>query len=323
MHEVLEGCCIRAIASVLPSTQHPLSTFIPTYGESYVTRFQQMVGIERLHLAMPQQRASDFALAAAQQLFKHHPDIHPSDVDALFFLSQTPDQLSPITASRLQKSLGLPPTLLALDVNQGCTGFVAGLLLAANLLQNSAIRNVLIVGGDTLSHHLSAEHPSTAMSFSDGGFAAIVGKEDKRIWTFETLNEPSYAISLPHQGTLQVEGAEIFNFTLSNVTAQIQALPTPDYYLVGQTNAFILHQLARACGCDEQKMPCRIAQRGNTSGASLPTLICDLAAEGLSGKHSVTLTAFGVGLSTMSVYLQLDFNCACPVSFLSPTGDFI
>ncbi|MDO5462548.1 MAG: 3-oxoacyl-[acyl-carrier-protein] synthase III C-terminal domain-containing protein [bacterium] len=323
MREVLNGCTLRAVTSVLPATQRALTDFIPVCGKDYVERFQTIVGVETLHLATPEQKASDFALAAAQKLFRERPEIDPKSIDALLFLSQTPDGLAPITASRLQAALDLPVTTLTLDINQGCTGFVAGLLLAANLLQNPAFRNVLIVGGDTLSHHLAESDPNTAMLFSDGGFAAIIGKGEDAPWIFETLNEPSTAITLPYGGSLQMMSSDVFNFTLMRVAEQLQALPKPDLYLLGQTNAFVLRQLARACGCDEQQMPCRIAHRGNTSGASLPTLLCDLAAEGLTGSPTVTLAAFGVGLTAMAVHLTLHTNAICPLGHLSPTGDLV
>lgn len=323
MRELLTGCTIRAVTSVLPSTQRPITDFIPRCGKDYVERFQSIVGVEKLHLADSKQKASDFALAAAQKLFRERPDIDLKTIDALLFLSQTPDALAPMTASRLQATLNLPDSILALDINQGCTGFVAGLLLAANLLQNSTFRNVLILGGDTLSHHIANDDATTAMLFSDGGFAAVVGKGGDCPWIFETVNDPSDAIKLPYGEALQMVSSDVFNFTLMRVAEQLQALPKPAFYLLGQTNAFVLRQLARVCQCDEQTMPCRIAQRGNTSGASLPTLLCDLAAEGVTGTHDVIFTAFGVGLTAMSVYLTFDFDSICPLGLLSPTGDLL
>jgi 3-oxoacyl-[acyl-carrier-protein] synthase-3 len=281
-----------------------------------------MVGIEQQHLAPANQKASDFALAAAQHLFDARPDIERTSIDAILFLSQTPDALAPITASRLQQALQLPESTLALDINQGCTGFVAGLLLAGNLLQNPTFRNILILGGDTLSHHLHPDDTATSMLFSDGGFAAIIGRGEET-WTFETLNLPSNAITLPHNGTLQMMGSEVFNFTLLRVAEQLQTLPKPDVYLLGQTNAFALRQIARTLHCDDATLPCRIAKRGNTSGASLPTLMCDLAAEGETEQKTVILSAFGVGLTAMSVHMPLDFQAIVPLAFYSPEGSLL
>jgi 3-oxoacyl-[acyl-carrier-protein] synthase-3 len=323
MRETLSGCTLRAVTSVLPSTRRAITDFIPTLGQDYVERFQSLVGINTLHLAAPHQKASDFALAAAKRLLQQNPEISPHSIHALLFLTQTPDNLAPITASRLQQALGLNETTLALDLNQGCTGFLAGLLLAANLLQNPAFENVLILGGDTLSHHIDPNEPNAALLFSDGGFAALIGRGEET-WTFETLNVPSNAISLPHHGYLQLIGSEVFNFTLLRVTEQLQSLPPAERILLGQSNAFALKQIARSLGYDETHVPIRIAQRGNTSGASLPTLLCDLAAEGsLSQKQTLILSSFGVGLSAISAHLPLQASAIVPLAMLTPKGDLL
>jgi 3-oxoacyl-[acyl-carrier-protein] synthase-3 len=157
------------------------------------------------------------------------------------------------------------------------------------------------------------------MLFGDAGFAAIVGRDPTATpWFFESASIPSQAISIPHDGYFQMQGTEVFNFSISAVPQQIQtlladtSLAHPNLYLLHQANAFILQQIARMCRLDPAVVPCRMKQRGNTSVASLPLLMCDLAAEGYVGAKTVVLAAFGVGLTTLAAHLQLDFDNVLP-----------
>jgi hypothetical protein len=51
--------------------------------------------------------------------------------------------------------------------------------------------------------------------------------------------------------------------------------------------------------------------------------MCDLAAEGEAGQKTVILSAFGVGLTAMSVHMPLDFQAIVPLAFYSPEGSLL
>ena len=76
------------------------------------------------------QAASDLAFEAAVKVLSAGPDI--AEIDALIFVSQSPDYHLPTTACILQDRLGLSQRCLAFDINQGCSGFVIGLGIAAH-----------------------------------------------------------------------------------------------------------------------------------------------------------------------------------------------
>lgn len=318
MREVFTGCKLRGVAAALPQQVVEVDSFIPTFGEAKVARFKQVVGVESIHVASPEQRSSDLALAAAQRLFNVQ-SISLEEIDVLLFITQTPDAVAPPTACRLQAALGLGEHLFALDINQGCAGFLSGLLTAAHFLQHPNVRNVLILGGDTLSRWVDPADATSAMLFGDAGFAAVVGRETSaQPWTFESASLPSEAIKIPHGGPFFMQGTEVFNFSISAIPQQIQRLLqgcegfVPEYYLLHQANGFILQQIARMCRVGAEQVPCRMCHRGNTSVASLPLLMCDLAAEGFQGTKPVVLAAFGVGLTTLATALTLDFDGIVP-----------
>ena len=322
MLEVFRGLRLESVACALPTRAVEVSSFAKRFGEETVTRFRQVVGVERFHVASPGQRASDLAEAAARRLIEAGR-LNPEDVDVLLFVTQTPDAVAPATSASLQARLGLGTHLFALDLNQGCSGFLAGLLTAAHFLKSPAVRKVLLLGGDTLTRCLDPNDHTATMLFGDAGFAALIGKDGNDTWTLVSATEASDAIALPHGGTFHMAGTDVFNFTVTRVPEQIQQVlalpgPKPDLLLLHQANAFIVRQVARLCHFPSECAPCRIAHRGNTSCASLPLLLCDLAEEGLTGTHPAILSAFGVGLSWLTARMNVDFGVCLPPLLLPP-----
>lgn len=310
-----EHLSLDALACALPATCKQVSDFTKAFGEQQVTRFQQVAGVTQFPVSRTL-RASDLAEAAAKQLFEAG-DCRANEIDALIFVTQTPDAVAPATSALLQKRLGLRSDILALDINQGCAGFLVALHTAAHLLLHPQMRRVLVLGGDTLSHVVDPADATAAMLFGDGGFAAVVGKKGTTPTTFITNTASSDAITIPTGGAFKMAGTEVFNFTITQVPEQIQTLRKavglndpvmPDLLLLHQANAFIVRQVARMCRIPEDRVPCRIATRGNTSCTSLPLLLCDLAAEGRRGPCNAILSAFGVGLTWCSAHMMLNFD---------------
>lgn len=316
MYQRFESLSLDAVACALPGTSRKVSDFIDAFGEQQVRRFEAVAGVSSFPVAAPGQRTSDLAEAAAKHLFAQGA-IAPEAVDALLFVTQTPDAAAPATSALLQTRLGLRTGILALDLNQGCAGFLTALQTAANLLLHPAIRKVLILGGDTLSRVVDPQDATAAMLFGDAGFAAVAGTSGTTPAAFLTDTCSSEAIVIPHGKPFHMAGTEVFNFTITQVPEQIQALRSavgltdpalPDLLLLHQANGFIVRQIARMCRIPDERVPCRMTTRGNTSSASLPLLLCDLAAEGRSGSCNAILSAFGVGLTRCSLHLNLDFD---------------
>ncbi len=319
MMETFHNLRLKAIACALPETTVEVESFIPRFGEETVTRFKQVVGVERFPVATQGQRASDLAEAAAKHLIAHGK-LDPTQVDVLLFVTQTPDAIAPATSALLQQRLGLSEAVFTLDLNQGCAGFLAGILTAAHFLAHPTVRNVLLLGGDTLSRVLNSEDHTSAMLFGDAGFAAVIGRGEGAPWTFASATSASEAINIPHGGTFAMAGTEIFNFTVTRVPEQLQHLmtitgddcTTLDALYLHQANAFIVRQVARMLRFPTEKVPCRMTDRGNTSCASLPLLLCDLAAEGTTGCQRALLAAFGVGLTWISARMDIPLDDCLP-----------
>lgn len=299
-----KGISIRAIAAAVPENRVGNNVYLPSQGEEQITKFEKMTGVmERRHAR--NLTTLDLAFSAAQSL--HDAGYFTDDtVDALIFVSQTPDARLPASACILQEKLGLRHDLAAFDVGLGCSGFVYGLWQAASLCASGAARHVLLTGGDTISRIAADDDIANQMLFGDAGFAAVVESNSNNgqnlAWQLGSNGAGANVIRCEHGGCLQMDGLEVFNFTTSAIPPAIkefslnsgQALSEFGAFCFHQANRFILKQIAMMAGFSNMKHLISMDRYGNTSSASIPLTLCDQRAK----RPGKTLMAgFGVGLS--------------------------
>ena len=306
MNQTFHGLRLEALACVAPEGRLTLEDYAARFGEAIAERYHKVVGVGQVRRAAPGTSAADLARAAAERL----PGDLRAEVDAFLCVTQTPRFDAPPESCLLQRELGLGEHVIALDINQGCAGFMAALQAAAHFLLHPAVRRVLICGGDVLSGRIDETDHATAFMFSDVGFAALVGRGGDT-WAFANGTAGSKAITLPRGGAFRMDGADVFSFTVSKVPEQILSLRTPevDCLLLHQSNAFIMKQIGRLCGFAPEQVPTDIADFGNASSASLPLLLCDLAQNrGWRGKRTAILSGYGCGLTWVSARMPIDFD---------------
>ena len=343
---VLRNVVIRATSCAVPANPVGNEQFVGRFGDG-VEKFAKMTGVTRRCVALPEQTASDLSYVAAMGLFAAGKAV-PEEIDALIFVSQTPDYILPATACVLHHRLGLKKECLAFDINLGCSGFVYGLFVAGSLCRREGIRNVLLCGGDTITKIISPKDRSSVMLFGDGGFASLLAYtevDDNPVHYlygtdgagFKNIVIPSGAqrnksgsreIREFGEGVLRsdydlyMNGTEVFNFTISEVPSAIRRLMglagrTPentDLLVLHQANLFILKQIAKMTKMPMEKVPVTIDRFGNTSVTSIPLTLCDtLALHPDRVSRRVTLAGFGVGLSWGVLSLEVLPDCFLPV----------
>jgi 3-oxoacyl-[acyl-carrier-protein] synthase-3 len=169
----MKNIVIRGISCVVPDNCVENFAFVERFGAEGVEKFSKMTGVVNRRMALSNQTTSDLSFIAVKRLFETGRTT-PRVIDAIIFVSQTPDYVLPSTACVLHQRLGLKKECLAFDVNLGCSGFVYGLFIAGSLCSREGVRNVLLCGGDTISKVISHTDKSAAMLFGDGGFATLV-----------------------------------------------------------------------------------------------------------------------------------------------------
>jgi 3-oxoacyl-[acyl-carrier-protein] synthase-3 len=309
------------------------------FGEESVRRIIESTGISQVRVAPEGVCASDLCQAAAEHLFRGFR-ISPTSVDAIVFVSQTPDWRLPATSPSLQQRLGLRKDILAFDINYGCSGFVYGLLQAALLINAAECERVLVCVGDVTTRLVHPRDKALRFVFGDAGSAALV-EPGPDTWSFSVGTDGAGASSLivPAGGgrtpateesatateredgnvrsdnDLYMNGMDIMQFSLREVPPAIDdVLDTAGwrhdevgFYGLHQANQFILQYVAKKMKVPLEKVPIAMHRTGNVGPASIPLMLSmeheRLRAEGRLDR--AVLCGFGVGFSWAAMTCSL------------------
>lgn len=133
----------------------------------------QNVGIESRHVMADDEVTSDLVVHAARQAL-HRANVAASDLDLIIVATDTPDYISPSTASVVQHKLGAPHAGV-FDVNAACAGWVSALDIAARYIATDVeINRVLVCGGYGMTRYLDWDDKKTATLFADGAGAVVL-----------------------------------------------------------------------------------------------------------------------------------------------------
>jgi 3-oxoacyl-[acyl-carrier-protein] synthase-3 len=302
---------------------------------------EKMTGVRERRWVNADTTTADLCQRAAETLLDRLGWKRDS-VDALFFVTQTPDYRLPATACALQARLGLTRHVIAFDINLGCSGYPYGLWQAMSAVAGGAARRALLLVGDTITKTVDAEDRSTAMLFGDAGTATAIEIDTNGQATFIlgtdgtgerqlVISEGAYRLPPlttgegPKADALYMDGGAIFNFTLATVPPLVAATVERgggaeqfDAFLFHQANAFMLRHLAKKAKLPSNKVPMNIDRFGNTSSATIPLLMTtDLADDLLAGPMRLGMFGFGVGFSWGSVDIAVGpLICAETIEFI-------
>ncbi|MBV2168532.1 MAG: ketoacyl-ACP synthase III [Bdellovibrio sp.] len=119
------------------------------------------------------QRTSDLIIPAAEEAMKN-AGITAKDLDLIIVSTDTPDYLSPSTASVVAYRMGAV-NAGTYDINTACAGFVVGCDIASKYIAaDSKYKNVLVVGAYGMSKYLNFDDYKIASLFADGAGAVIL-----------------------------------------------------------------------------------------------------------------------------------------------------
>ena len=304
----------------------------------------ETTGFESLSIADADVCTSDMCFQATDHLFNEGGFARDS-IDALIFITQTPDYLCPATAYTLQDRLHLKSDLLAFNIDLGCSGFVYGLYVAASMLSSADIRRVMICCGDVESPRKKPKSTETGVIFGDAGVCAIVSRGitdvktkfaidsygdrwnmlyNERFGCRYESNIASGKYETDENGNVPkrrsyMDGMGIMDFTLNEVVDNINGLITAaglkktdiGAYLFHQPQKLLIDDLARALDLNPDSVIANAQKIGNASSASIPLLLTEIgSAWSARPNKKVLMSGFGVGLSVASVIMDLD-NLIC------------
>jgi 3-oxoacyl-[acyl-carrier-protein] synthase III len=306
----------------------------------------KMTGIEKRRVAEKGVTTSDLCAIAAEKLISEL-NWNKEEIDVLIFVSQSRDYPIPCTAIILQDRLGLSKKTLAFDVPLGCSGYIYGMSIMGSLLSSGILKKGLLMTGDISTINCSYKDKSTYPLFGDAGTVTAIEYSKKSNpqyynlgsdgsgWdaitvldggirnyvTKSSLDEKEIAPGVNRSKIqLQLNGIDVFNFSLREVTPNITELLSTsnkpiediDYFVLHQANMLINESIRKKLKIQKEKFPYTINKFGNTSSASIPlTIISEIGNEVMNKDLELVLCGFGVGLSWGSVYFKTD-KIICP-----------
>ncbi|MEC9093316.1 MAG: ketoacyl-ACP synthase III [Planctomycetota bacterium] len=283
-------------------------------------------GIANRYVAADDECSSDLAVKAAENLFAEN-GIDRSTIDYVLLCTQTPDYPLPTTSCLIQDRLGLRTDIGAFDFNLGCSGFVYGLSLAEGLIQSGAAKRILFLTAETYTKYIDPTDRSLRTIFSDAAVATLIESVDERsvsAFQFGTDGSGGDTLLVAKGGhrserdalkprhrhrwpsELYMDGPSLISFAVGAVPGVIDQILAKaeidrdeiDLFLMHQATRKMLNLLQERLCLDDEKLPIRLENCGNTVSSTIPILIDDLRKEQKikKGRNQIMI-GFGVGWS--------------------------
>ncbi|HEX3911228.1 MAG TPA: beta-ketoacyl-ACP synthase 3 [Solirubrobacteraceae bacterium] len=281
-------------------------------GEEWILR---RTGIRERRHAPPGAKLSELAAEAGRAALADAGLDAPA-LELLILATFTADSIIPPDSARVAHLLGAPRAT-TFDLNNACSGFIAGLATAEALIRAGGHANALVIGAEIISRRLDPGDRKTAAVFGDGAGAVVLGREAPGGFSPFAMGADGSQAHLittdPASGLLQMDGHETFKQAVARMgEVTLRACAAADLRL-GEIDLFVFHQansritatLGERLGLDPAKVIDCIATLGNTSAASIPLALTHARREGrLRAGQKVLLAAVGAGFTWGATVMQ-------------------
>jgi 3-oxoacyl-[acyl-carrier-protein] synthase-3 len=265
--------------------------------------------------------AAQAALQALEMAEKN-----PLDIDQIIVATCSPDTMIPSTACWLQERIGAR-NAWAMDVNAACSGFIYGLTTVAQFIQTGQTKTALVVGSEVLHPYMNWLDRSSCILFGDAAGAVVVegvpAESEQRIVSWHLSSNGKFGellyIPTPDQlafccdnnsgsntSKLVMNGREIFKVAVRTLTDIARTalsnngitIDMVDWFVPHQANLRILEAVAQRLGLPTEKVLVNVDRYGNTSAATIPTVLDEAVRDGrIKEGQLLLLDAFGAGFT--------------------------
>jgi 3-oxoacyl-[acyl-carrier-protein] synthase-3 len=316
--------------------------------EEIISKFQAITEIEERRYAEPEQTTSDLAYLSAKDAIESSGEdkealdyiIVAHNFGDIKFGENRSDMV-PTLASRVKYKLGIQnPDCVAYDLPFGCPGWLQGMIQADCFIRSGDAKKVLVIGSETISRIIDP-HDRDSMIYADGAGATILSAseddEDSGILSYKAQThtqeqayflrmEGSYKSDYEFQDDiyLKMDGRKVYEYALINVPLVMKmavekagiSYDKVKKVLVHQANGkmdeAILKRFFKLYGVDSPPadvMPMTISKLGNSSVATVPTLLDMILKGEMSGHHFekgdvALLASVGAGMNINAMIYQ-------------------
>lgn len=319
--------CIKGISVYFPKnilTNDQISEQFPEWNSQKIL---EKIGVKQRYISSSDEFSSDLASKAVLKLLEEQ-HLSPNEIDFLIVCTQSPDFILPTTACIVQQKAGLPTSCAAIDINQGCSGYVYGLSLADGLVSSGKFKNVVLVTADTYSKYIHPTDKGNLSIFGDAATATLISNEGNyRIgdFTLGTDGQGQENLIIKNSGVrfracdlqnmdnfLHMKGNKIFNFIVKQIPSMLHEnleannlkINEVDLFVFHQANTFILERVRQEMNIPPEKFVLEMLNCGNTVSSTIPIALKEhLRKNPQENYQTIQLAGFGVGYSWGSVCL--------------------
>ncbi|MFQ6677221.1 MAG: beta-ketoacyl-ACP synthase III [Fidelibacterota bacterium] len=320
---------ITATSRYLPKrvlTNFDLEKLVDTSNEWILSR----TGIEKRHLVSEGEATSDMGAHVAKQLLEQSGK-HPNEIDLIIVATSTPDYPVVSTAALVQHKIGAN-NAWGFDIIAACTGFVYALETGAKMVESGRYKNVIVIGGDTMSSIIDYTDRNTCVIFGDGAGGVLLEPSINDFGILDSIlhidGSGQKYLTVPAGGSAQPaskdtvenrqhfvyqDGKTVFKFAVKNMAKVSKEILDKNSLVGSDIKLFIPHQAnkriidaaADRCGMREDQVLININKYGNTTAGTIPIGIDEASEENrLDDGDLLLLAAFGGGFTWGSMLIR-------------------
>lgn len=287
--------------------------------EAIAQKFESITGIEERRYATSDLNCSDMATIAAEDAIQD-AGCDRETIDQIIVAHNFGDVIKhtiqtdmiPSIASRVKHHLGIKnPNCVAYDLIFGCPGWLQGLIQAHAFIQAGMAKKCLVIGAEALSRVLDP-YDRDSMIFSDGAGATIVETQHSNSGilsfsaqshcedevTYLNLGKSNFPESDPRIRYVKMKGRKVYEYAIKNVPLAMKDCLDKANVSITDVKKIFIHQanekldeaivrelfkLYNVSEMPEHLMPMNIHKLGNSSVATIPTLLSMVKREEMNG----------------------------------------
>lgn len=297
---------IRSTGSYLPATilkNEDLVKDLPTSAEWIADK----LGIFERHIAGPGEFVSDLAAQAGLSAIAS-AGLEPNEIDLIIVATATPDRKAPSSACIAQTKMGIINRCAAFDVAAVCSGFVYGITIAGQFIQNGTYEHVLVIGADTFSR-ITDWNSRSCVFFGDGAGAVVLERCERDDGLFSSVllaeGEGMNCFTVyPDDEYFTMDGKAVTQKATTALPECIRQILCMNRLRIDDVSMIIPHQasacvlklIAEALDVPYSRMQLNLQSCANTAGASVPLALDQANRRGLIHEGDlILLAAIGAG----------------------------
>ena len=282
----------------------------------------EKTGFRSVHRMAESVSLARFAVSAVPESVK---DFLQANCDQLVVVSSSSQDVTPGIGSEIHQLLNLRASCSVVNINDACNGFQTGLQISRALLNDHAIKNILLITVDGYSRFFSDADLTVSPLFSDGAAAVLLSRSLRNptissylpttvalkasatvtagslreLLTIGSVDDLTVGL-LP---TLRMRGGEVFSFVagrlpgvLADLRAQIDDTAWGRVtWFVHQGSRLVVNHVGSALDQPEDSL-FRATNYGNVVSSSIPFQLQDNW-DKVRQSDFIGFVTFGVGMA--------------------------